>query len=97
MNHYRNTIEKVFLLEKKYPEYRFVGICIQPFNAVISKVLNMMSIDLENQFSIVNFERASKRWVLTLLNKAIILNSKGRIKQGFANFSEENFDNNLQN
>ncbi len=96
MNHYRNTIEKVFLLEKKHPEYRFVGICIQPFNSVISKVLNMMNIDLENQFSIINFERASKRWVLTLLNKAIILNSKGRIKQGFANFSEENFENNLQ-
>ncbi len=55
----------------------------------------MMNIDLENQFSIINFERASKRWVLTLLNKAIILNSKGRIKQGFANFSEENFENNL--
>ena len=57
----------------------------------------MMNIDLNDQFSIINFERASKRWVLTLLNKAIILNSKGRIKQGFANFSEENFENNLQN
>ena len=97
MNHYRNTIEKVFLLEKKYPEYRFIGICIQPFNSVISKVLNMMNIDLKNQYSIINFERASKRWVLTLLNKAIIINTKGRIKEGFANFSDENFESNLQN
>ena len=95
MNHYRNTINKVFLLQKKYPKYRFIGICIQPFNSVISKVLKMMNIDLENQFSITNFERASKRWVLTLLNKAIIVNSRGRIKQGFANFSEQNFEENL--
>ena len=95
MNHYRNTIDKVFLLQKKYPKYRFIGICIQPFNSMISKVLNMMNINLQNQFSISNFERASKRWVLTLLNKAIIIDSRGRIKQGFANFSEENFEENL--
>jgi len=95
MNHYRNTINKVFLLQKKYPKYRFIGICIQPFNSVISKVLKMMNIDLEDQFSITNFERSSKRWVLTLLNKAIIVNSRGRIKQGFANFSEQDFEENL--
>jgi hypothetical protein len=95
MNHYKNTLNKVFLLQKKYPKYRFVGICIQPFNSVISKVLKMMNIDLEDQFSITNFERASKRWVLTLLNKAIIVNLRGRIKQGFANFSEQNFEENL--
>ena len=57
----------------------------------------MMNIDLKNQYSIINFERASKRWVLTLLNKAIIINTKGRIKEGFANFSDENFESNLQN
>tara|TARA_B100001113_G_scaffold333742_1_gene311854 strand:- start:171 stop:1292 length:1122 start_codon:yes stop_codon:yes gene_type:complete len=95
MNHYRNTMNKVFILQKKYPNYRFVGICIQPFNTMISKVLNMMKINLENQFSILNFERVSKKWVLTLLNKAIITDSSGRIKQGFANFSEENFEENL--
>ena len=55
MNHYRNTMNKVFILQKKYPNYRFVGICIQPFNTMISKVLNMMKINLENQFSILNF------------------------------------------
>ncbi len=55
----------------------------------------MMNLNLQNQFSILNFERASKRWVLTLLNKAIIVDSRGRIKKGFANFSEENFEENL--
>jgi len=95
MNHYKNTINKVILLKNKYPEYRFVGICIQPFNSVISKVLKMMNINLNNQYSIVNFERASKKWVLTLLNKSIIVNSRGRIKQGFSTFSDQNFKENL--
>jgi hypothetical protein len=54
-----------------------------------------MKINLRNQFSILNFDKASKRWVLTLLNKAIVIDSRGRIKQGFANFSEENFEENL--
>ena len=43
-----------------------------------------------------SFENASKAWVLTLLNKAIIIDPKGRILEGFGNFSDAEFESLLK-
>jgi len=96
MNHYRNTLKRVKKLQVEHPNIRFTGICIQPFNALVDQVQKMMEILPENQYALVNFEKASKAWVLTLLNKAIIINSQGTIIEGFGNFSEEAFEGLLE-
>ena len=51
-----------------------------------------MKINLENQFALIDFEKASELWVLTLLNKAIIINEKGNVLEGFGNFSDLAFE-----
>jgi hypothetical protein len=55
-----------------------------------------MEIDIEDQFALINFEDSSKAWVLTLLNKSIIINGKGIIIEGFGNFSDTDFENILK-
>ncbi len=96
MNQYRNTLERISTLQKKYPKIRFVGICIQPFNALVDQVQKMMELDSKNQFALVDFEKASKSWVLTLLNKSIILDGNGYILDGFGNFYDMEFEKVLQ-
>ena len=96
MNHYRNTLERVKFFQKQYPDIRFIGICIQPFNALVDQIQKMMEIDIEDQFALINFEDSSKAWVLTLLNKSIIINGKGIIIEGFGNFSDTDFENILK-
>ena len=96
MNHYRNTLERMSVYRKKYPEVRFVGICIQPFNNMVEEVQKILELDPADQFALVNFENASKAWVLTLLNKAIIIDPKGRLIEGFGNFSDTNFESLLK-
>jgi len=96
MNHYRNTLDRVERLQEKYPDIRFVGICIQPFNALVDQIQKMMEINPEDQFALIDFEKASKAWVLTLLNKSIILNSKGLIVEGFGNFYDMEFEKVLE-
>ena len=96
MNHYRNTLDRVKDLQKQFPNVRFVGICIQPFNALVDQIQKMMEINTEDQFALVDFEKASKAWVLTLLNKGIVLNKKGLIVEGFGNFSDAAFQNALK-
>ena len=96
MNHYRNTLERVEFFQKQYPDIRFIGICIQPFNALVDQIQKMMEIDIEDQFALINFEDSSKAWVLTLLNKSIIINGKGIIIEGFGNFSDTDFENILK-
>ena len=92
MNHYRTSLARVTALQKKYPKIRFLGICIQPFNTMVDEVQKIMELDQENQFALVDFENASKDWVLTLLNKAIVIDGKGKIIEGFGNFSDVNFE-----
>lgn len=96
MSHYRSTIVKVKALKKQFPDYDFKGVCIQPFNEIVFEVHRMMNIDPKKQFAFTNFDNDSKKWVLSLLNRAIVVNAKGIIKEGFANFSAPDFDNLLQ-
>ena len=56
MNHYRRTIRRVEELKQLYPDYRFVGICIQPYTDMVSQAQNILNLDLSNQYSFKNFE-----------------------------------------
>ncbi len=92
MSHYKGTLDRMKILQAQHPKLRFVGICIQPFTEVVAQVQKMMNVDADNQFAIVDFEKASKLWVLTLLNKCIVLDRNGKIIEGFGNFSDKNLD-----
>ena len=85
MDHYRRTIRRVEELKQEFPKYRFVGICIQPYTDMVSQAQNLLNLDLSNQFSFSDFESSSKDWVLTFLNKTIIVDEKVIIIDGFSN------------
>jgi hypothetical protein len=63
---------------------------------MVDEVQKIMEVSKEDQFALINFENASKSWVLTLLNKAIIIDAKGRIIDGFGNFSDANFETQIK-
>ena len=81
----RRTIRRVEELKRLYPDYRFVGICIQPYTDMVSQAQNILNLDLSNQYSFQDFEKSSKSWVLTFLNKTIIIDEKSKIIDGFSN------------
>jgi len=92
MNHYKSTLKKLAVLQDTYKKYRFIGICLQPFNEVVGQVQELMAIAPDDQFAMLNYETASQVWMITLLNKAIVLNPNGIIKEGFGNFLDPEFD-----
>jgi len=96
MNHYRRTIRRVEELKQKYPQYRFVGICIQPYTDMVSRAQNILNLDLSNQFSFKDFESSSKDWVLTFLNKTIVTDKKVKIIDGFSNLFANDIEKILQ-
>ena len=96
MNHYRRTIRRIEELKRSYPDYRFIGICIQPYTDMVSQAQNILNLDLSNQFSFNDFERSSKNWVLTYLNKTIIIDKKVNIIDGFTNLFTSEVDNILR-
>ena len=96
MNHYRRTIRRVEELKLQFPDYRFVGICIQPYTDMVSQAQNILNLDLSNQFSFKDFESSSKDWVLTYLNKTIITDQKVKIVDGFSNLFTDEIENILK-
>ena len=96
MNHYRRTIRRVEELKVQFPDYRFVGICIQPYTDMVSQAQNILNLDLSNQFSFKDFESSSKDWVLTYLNKTIITDQKVNIVDGFSNLFTNEIENILK-
>lgn len=91
MSHYRNTIRKVKTLEKQFPEYEFKGICLQPFNEIVFQFHRMLRIAPESQLAFTDFDRDSKKWVISLLNRAIVVDKNATIIEGFGNFSAPDF------
>jgi len=95
INHYRETLKIMEEIKIHKPQYRYIGISIQPLNKMSLQVNELLQQDLNNQFAIINFENASKKWIITLLNKAIIIDKNGEIINGFANVFDSNFLNEL--
>ena len=96
MNHFKRTHERVMRYKTQFSNYRFIGVCIQPYNDLVRNYQEIMKIDPADQLALVNFEQVSNEWVITLLNKGIILDENGIILDGFANFSARNFPDLLQ-
>ena len=96
MNHYRRTIRRINELKKIYPQYRYVGICIQPYNDLVNQAQTILNVIIDDQFSFTNFEKSSKDWVLTYLNKAIIIDQKSKIIDGFGNLFSSNIEQSLR-
>ena len=92
MNYFKNTYELVLDYKEKFPDYRFIGICLQPLNSLVIDFQKEMNISTENQFAMVDFEKGSKKWVLTILNKGIIIDNNGYIKEGFGIFTSKRFE-----
>lgn len=95
MNHYKKTLKIIEKFRIEKPQYRYIGICIQPLNTMALQVNQMLGLNIEDQYAIIDFENASKKWIITLLNKAIIIDLNGKISNGFANIFNTNFLNDL--
>ena len=52
---------------------------------MVSQAQNILNLDLSNQFSFRDFESSSKDWVLTFLNKTIVIDEKVNILDAFSN------------
>ena len=97
MNHFKRNEERAKVYKEKFPNYRFVGISIQPYNQLVRNYQEIMNIDIKDQLALVNYQTTTSDWVINLLNKGIILDKNCLILEGFGNFGyEKSFENLLR-
>ena len=89
MNHFKRNEERAKVYKEKFPDYRFVGISIQPYNQLVRNYQEIMNIDIKHQLALVNYQTTTSEWVINLLNKGIILDKNCLILEGFGNFGYE--------
>lgn len=80
----------------KFPNYDFVAININDSESKWKNALKKYNLKTFKELHTDNFEAIRKQWVITKVHRVIVLNADGTIKNGFANFFDVNFEQNLQ-
>jgi len=91
INHYNASLKKINELKKIHPEYDFIAINIdndyESWKNIITYRNNKNIIDLQ----VKDFSKLKDLWIVNRLNRAIILNEDGSIKDVFVNIFDSNF------
>ena len=97
MPYLKKSRDRIAQFQEQFPAVRFVGICLQPLSPMVKEVFEMMEIDSQHHYALSDFQQASEQWVITLLNKAILIQGDGKLINGFANFAADDWISLLKN
>lgn len=86
---------KVRDLERKYPEFNFIGINTNNENDKWLRYLKKNKFDINKEHRLVQRERALRQLVLNDINKTIVVDKNGMILNSHANLQNANFENEL--
>lgn len=95
-SHIAASHKKVMDLKNKYSNYDFFAININDTDSKWKNALKTHNLNTIKELHAVDFEAIREKWVITKVHRVIILNSDGTIKNGFANFFDVNFEDNLK-
>ncbi len=82
--HFRNISQHINTLQKKYPDYRFVGINLKTSYPQWKLLLEEYGLETDNQFYGENFKEIQTNMVVDGLNKCVITKDT-LVVDGFAN------------
>jgi hypothetical protein len=80
----------------KFPNYDFIAININDSDLKWKNALEKYNLICNKELHAVDFEEIRRNWVITKIHRVIILKADGTIKNGFANFFDVNFEENLK-
>ncbi len=83
-------------LKAKFPNYEFIAININDTDSKWKNAIKKYNLNTNKEFHAVDFEVIRKQWVITKVHRVIVLNADGTIKNGFTNFFDVNFEDNLK-
>jgi peroxiredoxin len=94
-SHYSQANDKVSGLKKQFPDVNFIAVNVDEMGDWADAVKNLTCKDII-QLRADDFTLLRKKWAINQLNRTIILNADGTIKNGFTNLTDERFADNLK-
>ncbi|MDD2986056.1 thioredoxin-like domain-containing protein [Flavobacterium sp.] len=95
-SHLVSVHKKAIEFHKNYPDYEFIAINIDEDHAKWKSVLAKHNFGLVKEYQAKNFQELKEKWVITKLNRTMIIDKDRKIINGFVNLFEVNFADNLK-
>lgn len=92
--HTEHIYDKVNSLRKQHPNVNFIAVNVDgdaEWKKMIEKYKSMDVLQLRSK----NFPQLREKWVITKINRTIILNADGTIKNAFTNLLDKDFESEL--
>jgi hypothetical protein len=88
--HLENVYKRVELLKKQHPNVEFIAVNVDN-DIEWKKTMGLYNFDTALQLRTTDFNGLRNKWVFTKINRTIVLNSNGTIKNAFTNLLDEKF------
>lgn len=95
INHYNASQKKINVLSQKHKEYDFISVNIDHDFDYWSKLVAYRNNPNTIELQVKDFGVLKDLWIINRLNRTIILNKDGSIKEVFANIFDDEFENKL--
>lgn len=95
LNHYYSTHRKINELSELFPEYNFISVNIDSDTDNWAKFISNKKYPNTIELQAKDFSQLKDLWIINRLNRAIILNNDGSIKEVFANLFDDDFTKKL--
>ena len=92
--HIERVTQKVTELKKLHPGIEFIAVNVDN-DAEWKKTMSLYKFNDVLQLRSANFDALRKKWVITKINRTIILNADGTIKNAFTNLLDSDFSKSL--
>lgn len=96
ISHLEAVHKKVIALKKKYPKYQFIAINVNDTQKDWKNLLSNYKFDGITELRSTNFEDLKAKWAINKIQRTIVMNEQGKIKNAFTNIFEVDFEENLK-
>ncbi|MGV3459578.1 MAG: TlpA family protein disulfide reductase [Flavobacterium sp.] len=92
---FEQMYKRAFELKKKHPSIHFIAVNVDN-DEQWKRVISRYNFPAATQLRATDFTRLREDWVFTKIDRTIVLNADGTIKNAFANLLDTNFEKELK-
>ena len=81
----KNTIMQMNEMQEKYPDFRFIGINLDPDQETWTQAMNELGVSEMNQLRAPDMKYIVKRFAYWNPNRMIVVDKEGKVIEGFGN------------